>query len=536
MFCEKCGNKMADGVRFCEKCGNPVNAPQPVQAPVQQQAQTPPAEGQAPAGQPQYAPPQGQYMPPQGQAQYMPPQAPKPPRKPLSPKVKKIILFSGIGAVVLTVGLILLFAVIIPEANKVDISKYVTVAFDSQEVYDGDISGYAAVSAKNLYIDKLGDEEAKKQAESEKKLSDGSYSYNDLYNDLSSYSSSSGSYAKKAAVTSIVGALEVECKIKDQEESTTGESESKASSANSAKFENAKKIDTLVVTIKWPTDEFERKELEQQESLSGLRFDKSDKTVEIKLEDKIKDSKVTVKDKVEVDFVKVINDKNLVNIIGTPGNYPKAELAEFEYTQGDYKFTNAKTDEKSSHDYNKVVVTNAKDSESETSFYVSFASVSEASEGDEIAYTINNENEQLRKTDVFFKDTKGTFKYAPNHPLTLDEAKKNVSKIVSAVTEDIKSIDSSIKDSRNFSVAEVDYVTSKEDADKEPLVYIYYKNSSTNKYKYIEVTHSYIRGEDFFYGRANDSWSTYESLEKCKESSDPFSKYSADKYTATKIQ
>ncbi len=536
MFCENCGNKIEDGVKFCEKCGTPVNASQPGQPPVQQPPVTP--------AQTQYTPPQdqAQYMPPQDQAQYMPQQdqaqyASKPPRKPLSPKVKKIILFCGIGAVVLTVGLILLFTVIIPSANKVDVSKYVAVSLDnSKKVYDGDISGRVYISDDNLFIDRLGDESVKKLAESEKKISDGSYSYEDLYNDISQYSNSSEVYAKKSAVSDIVSSLEVDCKIKDQEESTTDSSEGSSDSYGSARFKNAKKSDTLVVTIKWPTDEFKLKRLDQLEAVTGLNFDKNDKTVEFKLEDKLTDSQVEIRDKVIVDFVKVINDKQLITTIGTPENYPKAELVEFEYTEGDYKFTNSDADESSSHDRNKIKVTSTKDSSLTASFYVSFDSVRQASEGDEINYEINSGREQLEDTDVFFKETKAKFKYSPNHPLTLDEAKSNATKITAAITEDIKSIDSSIKNSKDFSVAEIDYVTSKDNSDKDPVVYLYYKNASTGKFKEIQIIHSYIRGDEFFYGDANDSWSSYESLQKCKESSSPFSKYSADNYSATKIQ
>ena len=536
MFCENCGNKIEDGVKFCEKCGTPVNAAQPEQPPVQQ----PPV----PPAQDQYAPPQdqAQYAPPQDQAQYTPPQdqteyAPKPPRKPLSPKVKKIILFSGIGAVVLTVGLILLFTVIIPSTNKVDASKYISVSLDnSKKVYDGDISGRVYISDDNLFIDRLGDESVKKLAESEKKISDGSYSYEDLYNDISQYSNSSEVYAKKSAVSDIVSSLEVDCKVKDQEESTTNSSGSSSDSYGSARFKNAKKSDTLVVTIKWPTDEFKLKKLDQLEAVAGLNFDKNDKTVEFKLEDKLTDSKVEIKDKVIIDFVKVINDKKLITITGTPEDYPKAELVEFEYTEGDYKFTNGGADDSSSLDRNRIKVTSTKYSDLTASYYVSFDSVRQASEGDEINYEINSGREQLEDTDVFFKETKSKFEYSPNHPLTLDEAKSNVTKITAVITENIKSIDSSIKNSKDFSVAEIDYVTSKDNSDKDPVVYLYYKNASTGKFKEIQITHSYIRREDFFYGDANDSWSSYDSLQKCKESSSPFSKYSADNYSATKIQ
>ena len=153
MFCEKCGNQIADGEKFCQQCGAPVPGQAPAPEQVQQAAQQAPEQAQ------QYAP-----APEQAQ-QYAP--APKAPRKPLSPMMKKIILFGGIGVAVLAAFLVVLFVVIVPgcqEAARIDITKYYTikVSIDEEEenpsVLDGKINGSFEIDyekfAKDFKVDK----------------------------------------------------------------------------------------------------------------------------------------------------------------------------------------------------------------------------------------------------------------------------------------------------------------------------------------------------------------------------------------------
>lgn len=566
MFCEKCGNQLPEGSKFCDKCGTPIAAPiqQPEQQPVQPQPAAP-VEEEAPteslyqynfkqeASQQQGAPnqdfqpaqqqgaPNQEFQPAQQQGIY--PQqyqqavmpygqtAAKAPKQPMSDKTKKLILFGGIGAGVLVIILIALFAFIIPAFNKVDAIKYVDVSFSNSDstVYNGEIRGSASVSASDIYIDKLGDAETKKLAENQsklEKLASGDYSYEDLLKD-------SQAVTKASAVSNIVNKLEVDCKIKGQE---VKKDSSSSSDSSSSVFENAKNTDTLIVTVKWPKEPIKIKEIEQQEALAGLSFDKTDKSIEIKLEDELKSSKLNIVEKTEFDFVKYINDKNLIKINGTPDYYPKAYLGEFEYKLGQYTFSNKSTEKDSYHNYNKVVVTDSKDTSKDISFYVNFDSVESAVENDEIEYEINSGTEHIYNTDVFITNTEGKFKYKPNHALTLDEAKKNSEKISEAIKANISTIDTSIKDSSRFSVEEIYYCVENDEPDDENAkLYIFYKNTATGKYKYITATHTYLADDTFFYGSASDSWSSYSSLADSKQYVSPFYKYSKDDYTTTKV-
>lgn len=524
MFCEKCGANIPEGSKFCIKCGNPV-APeeQPVQQPVQQNFQQP------------YQQPEQQNF----QQPYQQP-APKAPRQPLPEKTKKLILFGGIGAGVIIVALIVLFAVVIPSLNKVDVSQYLETSFNSSDtIYDGEISGSVSVSADRLYIDKLGDADTKKLLEDQKKIKEGNISYSDL---LDSANSSIDKSTKLSAVSSIVSSLEVSCEIKDAEDKKDADdkknSDSESTSASSdsrnyARFENAKSDDVLVVKIAWPKDAIDIKEIEQKEQLAGISFDKSDKTVEIKLDDKIKEKKLEVTEKVNVDFIKYLNDKKLIKIKGLPGNNPTAYLKEFEFTEGDYTLTNKSEDDSSST--TTIYVTNSKDKDKKGQFYVSFDSVSEASSGDEIEFHVSSGTEHISGTDVFLKETEGKFTYTPNKALTVNEAKTNSDKISKHLTDNIKKIDSSITDAKNFEIAEMYYIVQNDETDEEAEIYVFYKNTGNGKYKYITMSRCYINDGEFFAGSEYSSWSNYDSVADSQKYMNPFYESTKKNYTTTKI-
>ena len=97
MFCENCGNKLADGERFCANCGSPVAAapqnsgiPAPNNAPAMNDSYYPVN------AQPQYAPqsaPQPQYAP------HFDVQQQKPPKKPANKKVIIGVIAAAVAAV-----------------------------------------------------------------------------------------------------------------------------------------------------------------------------------------------------------------------------------------------------------------------------------------------------------------------------------------------------------------------------------------------------------------------------------------------------
>ena len=96
--------------------------------------------------------------PPEYEDQYQP--QPEDPQKGTGKKTKRIILFSAIGASVLAVVLVLLFAVILPAVNRsnpTDISRYYTLKFagvdegvPEQSLSDGKISCWFAWDYQQL--------------------------------------------------------------------------------------------------------------------------------------------------------------------------------------------------------------------------------------------------------------------------------------------------------------------------------------------------------------------------------------------------
>ena len=254
------------------------------------------------------------------------------------------------------------------------------------------------------------------------------------------------------------------------------------------------------------------------------------------LEDKIKENKVKVTEKVTVDFVKYINDNKLIKIKGLQGDYPSAYLKEFEFTEGDYTFTN-KSEKKSSYSTGtEIKVTNKKDEDKKKSFYVHFDSLSDVSEGEDVTFTINSNTDHLYNTDVFFTSTEGTFKYVPNKPMTLDEAKKSTEKITQYLKDNITKIDSSITKAENFEIQEMYYIIKKDaEDDSEAVIYAFYKNTAKNKYKYISISKAYLADGDFMCGSAYDSWSSYSSVADSQKYLNPFYKSTKDDYNTTKI-
>ena len=125
MFCEKCGNNIADDSKFCPFCGavkagdshaqteGAQAGPQPARAP---QHQLPPQQAQQHQPQPHQQtqplpmqplpmqPQQYQQPPPQQPASQLPPHQPPPPQQPPAAKKSPVVLISIIIAVVLVLG------------------------------------------------------------------------------------------------------------------------------------------------------------------------------------------------------------------------------------------------------------------------------------------------------------------------------------------------------------------------------------------------------------------------------------------------
>ena len=147
MFCSNCGHKIPDNSNVCPDCGTwlkkPANAAQ--DAPAAQPtpaAQDVPAP-QAAASQPTQQAPQENPAPQQAPQSNPAPQAAAPaaqdtPAAPKGPsffeKNKKALIFGGIGLAALVV-LIVVIAVIVNLASRIDLTKYIDVSVDGYNGY-----------------------------------------------------------------------------------------------------------------------------------------------------------------------------------------------------------------------------------------------------------------------------------------------------------------------------------------------------------------------------------------------------------------
>ena len=510
MFCEKCGNKLNDGDKFCMKCGNPVpqdNAPQQT-VPAQPVAPTP--QETAPVQPLDYAP--HDTIPVQPVA----PAKPKEPRKPMSPKTKKLIIFSSIGAGVLAIVLIVLFAFILPMLNRVDISEYITSEIDEVMLYEEHISGTVEIDSDAIYAEHLAEKSGGKTNIN---------SFSDLLNGLSSYSAEE--YLDEIIDYCIV---DVAVKGVEKTEPTTTENEYGYEDSyyeGSTEFENCKSSDVLVVTLKWKDNPEEQRRVEILEKKAGISFDKSEKTLELAIKDILADKGLSVRETVNVDLFKYIDENNLVKVTGTKDGDLKFSIKGFTFNEGNYTFTKEE---------NERSLTISDGVNEDQTLYIENASSSYLSDGDTVdvvLYGFNSEENEachLSGTDVFFTSTSKTYDIKANEPMTLDQAKENVDLIKSSATHIIKDV---IWSNVEPVVLEAYFLQSKGTASCENKIVVVYKDTIDNDYSTFYFENAHFVNDELCYDRCNNEihWKN-KTAEDVKKSSYILT----DKeYTSTKI-
>ena len=345
MFCDKCGHSNKSTARFCEKCGAPMHSDvtqlasspddipatrvwdpdaqpdawqppeQPRQQPWQQEPWQPPeAEPWKPdddgyeqvyqhgvqPGQsydPGY-PPEYPPYPPEYDRAYQ--QQPETPQKGMSKTAKKAILFSSIGAGVLAVVLIVLFAVILPGTNRPDpsdIARYYTLSFAGvdegvreQSVSDGKISGWFTWDYQQFAIDR---QIPKSKAQS-------------VLDDI-------GMVVEKQYILN-------------------GEVTYFSS------FDNLKASDTIKVSFIWPSGAPEKKLVENYEKTYGVQFSHDYSAREYNIGEILRQKHVTVKQPVEADILKYIADNGLFAEEVKPDGKATVTVKEFETKINGYTF------------------------------------------------------------------------------------------------------------------------------------------------------------------------------------------------------
>ena len=276
MFCEKCGYKNNDTAKFCERCGATLNA-----APAQ------PAEAQ---------PAEAQPVQPA-------------PKKPMSPKTKKLLVIGSVAAAVAVVGLIVLFAAVIPairDSKKVDLTKYYVLRFDGVSEYnehpslpEGKISGTFEWDYETFAKDQK--------------------------------MSSSDAHTLLYGVGSDV---------------TIRYTYGSQSETYSSNFYDLSSGDSIVVSYEWPKEQKGGLQIgmgsldyiKMYEKEYGVEFRHEDKFVTYKLADELKAKNITVEAPVEADLLRYISDNNLIVEDGKESGKASVSVKPFETKFGDYTF------------------------------------------------------------------------------------------------------------------------------------------------------------------------------------------------------
>lgn len=428
MRCEKCGNKLEDGDFFCINCGTRVQQeteptqPEAAQAETasqydrtvasnsEQAAQTPEQSSET-VGEPNQQIPNQGFENGQGFGQQMPVQIQK---KPMSPKTKKIIAISVVGAAAVAAILIVLFTVILPIFNRVDMSKYVKLTFsdadsisyssytdyDDVTLYNGQFSARADIDTETMI------EEKSKSSDSEDdtmgKVLSGEYNINDLLEDIDGFINGSNS-------------IDDYCKV------TMSVKGKKASDTNIVN--NLKKDDVLVVSIKWDISPDEEKDFAELEKELGLSFDRGDKTVEFKVSDELKKNKIECKEITEVDLLDYLEKNSIAYFTGVSDGNIMFSVKPFEYEKDGCKFV-------LSEDSNNIEVT-CDGNNASLSIYAYPGSY--LSDGDnvtlELTGDIQSDTNMISDMGVRLSSVEKKYTAKAQQVATLDEVKENIDKI-----------------------------------------------------------------------------------------------------------
>ena len=507
MFCEKCGNKMNEGEKFCEKCGTPVSTPvvNTANAPAQEAVNnTAPQANTA-----------------ENNATPQPVTAPKPPRQPMSPKTKKAIMFSSIGAGVVVITLIVLFAFVLPMLNRVKVQDFIKVDFSDSMLYEGHASAEFSIDSLDIYDKYLSDgKSAEEKLDKYKNADDiGSFLSNlgsDLSDDLSG---SSGIYT-------ILKNCDVSVEVKGdsnnaEETETTEEVETYVPETNtSATVKNLKSDDVVVVKLTWDKDEDSIKEIKRAEKAAGISFDTTDTTVEIKISDELEKDKLKLEKAEDVDILDYIAENNLAGTKGIKEGALSFRIKGFEYEVGDYKLAF------NPNDYG-VGVIHALEKDETLEDYTSDLGELPIKIKDSYYYLSTGDTvdiqifpQHLSGTNIFIKGASKTFDIKANEPIDTETAKSNIDSIKAAFNEKIKSY-SSVS---NPVVANIYLLQKKNDsAIYENVIMVVFSydyegwsGDVTKKYVEFAFTDAYMDGNELMYSSSETgaSSSKLESLEK----------------------
>lgn len=519
MFCKKCGNKMNEGEKFCEKCGTPVSTPvvNTENAPAQEAVNNTAPQANTAVN----------------NATPQPVTALKPPRQPMSPKAKKAIMFSSIGAGVVVIALIVLFAFVLPMLNRVKVQEFIKVDFNEDMLYEGHASATFSIDGTEIYDKYLSD------GKSAKEKLDKYNNIDDIGSLLSAYGSSLSDELSNSGISTILENCDVWVEVKGasektEETETTEEYDSKYDTHTSSTVSNLKGDEVVVVKLIWDKDEDSIKEIKRAEKVAGISFDTTDTTVEIKISDELEKDKLTLEKIQEVDILDYIAENNLAGTKGIKEGDLSFCINGFEYEVGDHKLVF----EPSTYYGIGNVYALEKDEtlDDYTSSYgsvelLSDNSISSLSTGDNV--TLNVESHHFPGTNIFITESSKTFEIKANEPIDTVTAKNNIDKI-KAVAQN------KLTDEDNLAIVNVYLLNKKnDDANFENVVVVVYSFDRTDflgrtekKYNSLYLCDAYMDGDDLACSSVDTGWINSSSLKDVEEYS---SFLNSSDYTKVKI-
>ena len=302
MICEKCGRVLAENESSCPDCGAAV-----------------------------------------------PEKTEKGARLKISKRAKIIIASVAAAAVTAVLVAFVLIPLIMPQA---DVSKYISVTFDSDPQYEGNIRGTITINRQDV-IDRYLEDEPQ------------SMSVNGAVDRLLYYATINYS---------------------DADGKKTG------SGRNSVKFGDISKDDVLTVEITWPEEEKEKAIIAREEKALGITINKSPKTFEVKIADYLKDQGIELKDPVEIDITDYIRDNDLIFTFKDEGGL-RAGVKVFENKIGEYTL-------KSGNNYFPAIRIYDKAGKYFSSIYLEFSKSSDLVAGEKITLDYSADNSDAIKNGI----------------------------------------------------------------------------------------------------------------------------------------
>ncbi len=478
MFCEKCGNNVKENEKFCEKCGThvTVKTESSEKAVLSDFVAAPTA------------------------------QAPKKPKKPMSPKLKKRIMISSIGTGVVTVILIVLFAVVVPILNRVNVADYLDISFNTDTLYEGRASMSFEIDSDQIYNKYFGNGKSGKNSD---KKSDNMKSIMTELKD--GYTAS----YNKSAISTILSHCDVSAEIKDdsaktEETQTTTVGGNKERKANTnASVYSLKSDDIVVVKLTWDKDVNSKREIEAAEKKAGISFDKSDRTIEIKVSDELKKNSLELAEAEEVDLVDYITKNNLARVKGVEEGQLSFYIKGFEYEVGNYKFVYASGDllKRTVYVVNKDEVVDESESYKKNAIgkiEIHNDNGTFLSTGDTVNISVDASH--ISGTNIFVTASDKSIEIQANSPLSKDEAKNALESIKS----DFMNRSKEFYNSENVSVSDIYLLNDKNgNASYKSAVVVVYKYHSTSlfsagdEYDTFVYTNAYMDGDNFAYSNTS---------------------------------